>query len=223
VAGPDDRTVWYTGRDYVGRMQTRSFTYADARGFPCVHGVFRACPESIPSWPQGRSVRFSVVGPPRDLAVGPDQRVYAAEGSRLAYIVPFRGPLLCGTLPHLVPSLDHVMGACARPDPTFPVVAGKAVYVRLSCPRFTLRLCAGTLTLFDGQRTIGRTEYVIHSYDSPTVRVALTPEARAAARHHLIRVRGLLQAQDQAGLRATRWIAFKLGPHGDGIAAPRDP
>jgi streptogramin lyase len=221
VAGPDDRTVWYAGADYVGRMQTRTFSYADAARFPCTRMMFRACPESIPTWPQGRSVRFTVLGPPRDLTVGPEQRIYAAEGSRLAYIVPFRGPLLCGTLPSLVRASSRIQGACARPNPTFPVV-GRVVFVRLSCPRFSLRLCAGTLSLFAGGRPIGRTPFVIHSYDSPTVRVPLTGPG-LAARVRQIPVQGYIDSRDQGGLRTTRWISFSIGPHGDGIAAPRNP
>jgi virginiamycin B lyase len=221
VAGPDDRTVWYAGADFVGRMQTRTFAFASAAGFPCTHALFRTCPESIPTWPQGRSVRFTVLGPPRDLAVGPNQRIYAAEGTRMAYIAPFRGPLLCGTLPSLIRDLDRIPGACARPNPTFPVV-GRVVFVRLSCPRFTLRLCAGTLTLYAGGREVGKTDYVIHSYDSPTVRVPLSGPG-LLSRRRAIRVRGFVSAQDQGGLRASRWIAFRVGPHGDGIAAPRNP
>jgi streptogramin lyase len=221
VAGPDDRTVWYAGADFVGRMQTRTFALADAARFPCTHALFRTCPESIPTWPQGQSVRFTVLGPPRDLAVGPNQRIYAAEGTRMAYIAPFRGPLLCGTLPSLVGSLDRIPGACARSNPLFPVV-GRVVFVRLSCPRFTLRLCAGTLTLYAGGREVGRTDYVIHSYDSPTVRVPLSGPG-LLARQRVIAVRGFVSAQDQGGLQASRWIAFRVGPHGDGIAAPRNP
>jgi virginiamycin B lyase len=221
VAGPDDRTVWYSGADFVGRMQTRTFGLSDAARFPCVRMMFRACFASIPSWPQGRSVRFTVLGPPSGLAVGPAQRLYVTEGSRLAYVVPFRGPLLCGTLPSLVRAADRVQGACSRPNPTFPVV-GRVVYVRLSCPRFTLRLCAGTLTLYRGAQVVGRTDYVIHSYDSPTVRVPLVG-AGLAARRGRIPVRGYLDAQDQGGLRAARWVSFYVGPHGDGIAAPRNP
>jgi hypothetical protein len=183
--------------------------------------MFRACPESIPSWSEGRSVRFTVLGPPRDLVVGPNQRVYAAEGSRLAYVVPFRGPLLCGKLPSLTRVPDLIQGACARPNPTFPVI-GKVVFVRLSCPRFSLRLCAGTLRLYAGGREVGRTPYVICSYDSPTVRVRLN-SAGMVARHRRLAVRGLIDAQDQVGLRARRWVSFYIGPHGDGIAAPRNP
>jgi hypothetical protein len=221
IAGPDDRTVWYAGADYVGRMQTRTFTLADAARFRCVHKMYRACPRSIPRWPRGRSVRFTVLGPPSDLAIGPEQRIYATEGSRLAYIVPFRGPLLCGKLPSLTGNLNRVMGECARPDPTFPVVV-KGVYVRLSCPRFTLRLCAGTLRLYHDGRYIGGTPYTIHSYDSPTVRVLLN-RAGMRAKHEKMLVNGFIDAQDQAGLRARRWVTFYIGPHGDGIAAPVTP
>jgi len=221
ITGPDDRTVWYTGADYVGRMQTRSYTFADAARFRCVRNMYRACPQSIPGWPQGRSVRFTALGPPRDLAIGPEQRVYAAEGSRLAYMVPFRGPLLCGKLPSLTGNLRRVQGQCARPDPTFPVI-GWGVYVRLSCPRFTLRLCAGTLKLYSGGRYLGGTPYTIVSEDSPTVAVHLN-RAAAAARHRRIQVTGLIAAQDQVGLRTRRSVSFFIGPHGDGIAAPRNP
>jgi hypothetical protein len=203
-------------------MQTRNFTLADAARFRCVRKMYRACPQSIPGWPRGRSVRFTVLGAPHDLAIGPEQRIYAAEGSRLAYIVPFRGPLLCGQLPSLTGNLKRVQGQCARPDPTFPVIV-KGVYVRLSCPRFTLRLCAGTLRLYQGRRYIGGTPYTINSEDSPTVAVRLTKAALRRARHHRIQVSGFIDAQDQAGLRARRWVTFYIGPHGDGIAAPRNP
>jgi len=94
--------------------------------------------------------------------------------------------------------------------------------VRLSCPRASLRLCAGTLTLYYNGKRIGATNYVILSFDNPTVRVPVRGTGLVARRRR-IRVQGFISAQDQAGLRASRSVSFYLGPRGDGIAAPVRP
>jgi len=224
IAGPDQRTVWYTGKDYVGRMQTRTYTRASGMRFRCALAVIYACPHLMPTWPRGRSIRFSVVGAPEALAVGPNQRIYSSQGGQLASIIPFRGPLLCGTVPSFLGRVDGrlIQGACARPNPTFSVNGNNAAYVRLSCPRASLRLCAGTLTLYYRGQRIGKTSYAILSFDNPTVRATIRGTGLVARRRR-IPVQGFVSAQDQAGLRASRWISFYLGPRGDGVASPVRP
>jgi hypothetical protein len=215
VSGADDRTLWYTAGGSIVRMVTRTFTRGAALRHRCDPRQPWACPFAYGSLAQGTVAAFSVLGTPQDIARGSDQRIYSTQGGRLVAIEPFRGALLCGTRPRTVAHSPGVQGACGRANPTFAVINTGAAYVRVSCPRLTLRFCAGTLKLFVGSRLIGQGPFVVASYDSPAVRVTLNRFGRRA-RTARTRVRGVLEVTDQGGLRRVREVSFFIGPRGDG-------
>ena len=177
--GPDGATVWTTlrrwnGQNWIARMTTRGFSSQRPRGVRCDAFVRAACWFDYPHMAAGTLDPMNTLEPPSGVTVGADRRVWFAETSRVGVVIPFRGVRVCARPPW---TSDLVGDLCTRPAvPTFRLTHSGAPYVELTCPRFTLRYCAGTIELrsASGGTFLGTGHFVLHTFDNPRVRVKLT-------------------------------------------------
>ncbi|MDX6672866.1 MAG: virginiamycin lyase [Solirubrobacteraceae bacterium] len=216
--GPDSATVWTTlrrwnGQNWIARMTTRGFSSQRPRGIRCDAFVRAACWFDYPHMAAGSIAPMNTLEPPSGVTVGADRRVWFAETTRVGVVIPFRGVRVCARPPS---TSDLVGDLCTRPAvPTFLMTHSGAPYVELTCPRFTLRYCAGTIELraaSDGT-FLGSGHFVLHTFDNPRVRVKLSGRGVT-----LVRRSGRLladvtvSAHDAAGLGRVIHSRIALAP-----------
>jgi streptogramin lyase len=218
--GPDSATVWTTvrrwnGQNWVARVTTRGFSSHRPRGIRCDSFVRAACWFDYPTMPAGTVSPMNTLAPPGGVTLGPDGRVWFAETTMVGTVIPFRGVRVCAQAPW---TSDLVGEKCPRPAvPTFRLTHSGAPYVELTCPRFTLRYCAGSIVLraaSDGQY-LGTGHFVLHPFDNPRVRVLLTGRGQRLVRRwgHLLATASI-DARDGAGLRRVIGSRILLEPPG---------
>src|SRR5439155_1182341 len=105
---------------------------------------------------------------------------------------------------------------CTEPAvPTFRLTHSGAPYVELTCPRFTLRYCAGSIELRSETSGLhlGTGHFVMHPFDNPRVRVKLSGRAvRLVRRWGQLTVDATIDAHDAAGLRRVIHSRLALAP-----------
>src|SRR3989440_1139041 len=204
--GPDSATVWTTlrrwnGQNWIARMTTRGFSSQRPRHFRSDALVRAACWFDSPNMPAGTLAPMTTLEPPSGVTVAADQRVWFAETTLVGVVIPFRGVRVCARPPW---TSDLVGDLCTRPAiPTFRLTHSGAPYVELTCPRFTLRYCAGRIELrtASGGTLLGTGDFVLHTFDNPRVRVALTGHGvRLVRRWRRLAVDATINAHDAAGL-----------------------
>jgi len=216
--GPDRTTVWLTmrrwnGQNWIARMTIRGFSSSRPRGIRCDAFVRAACWFDYPHLPAGTITPMNALAPPGGVTVGADGRMWFAETSMVGTVIPFRGVRVCARAPW---TSDLVGVACTSPSvPTFRLTHSGAPYVELTCPRFTLRYCAGSIDLHAaGDRAfLGTGHYVLHPFDNPRVRVKLTGAAVARVhRSGRLLADATIDAHDGAGLRRVIHARIVLAP-----------
>jgi virginiamycin B lyase len=218
--GPDPATVWTTlrrsnGQNWIARMTIRGFSSQRPRGLRCDAFVRAACWFDYPHVPLGQLLPLNALGPPAGVTLGADGRVWFAESGRAGAVIPFRGVRVCAR----APSTSDLIGiACTHPAvPNFRLTHSGAPYVELTCPRYTLRFCAGTLDLrvAGGGEFLGRGHYVLHANDNPRVRVLLSGHGQSIVRRRgRLVVSATISAHDAAGLRQVIHARIALLPPG---------
>ena len=218
--GPDRTTVWLTmrrwnGQNWIARMTIRGFSSSRPRGIRCDAFVRAACWFDYPHLPAGTITPMNALAPPGGVTVGADERMWFAETSMVGTVIPFRGVRICARAPW---TSDLVGVLCTNPAvPTFRLTHSGAPYVELTCPRFTLRYCAGSIDLrADGDGAfLGSGHYVLHPFDNPRVRVKLTGPAVARVRRTgRLLADATIDAHDGAGLRREIHARILLAPPG---------
>ena len=218
VRGPDPATVWTTlrrsnGQNWVARMTIRGLSSQRPRGLRCDAFVRAACWFDYPQVPLGQLLLLNALGPPAGVTVGADSRIWFAESGRAGAVIPFRGVRVCAR----APSTSDLIGiACTHPIvPDFRLTHSGAPYVELTCPRYTLRYCAGTVDLHvaGGGEFLGRGHYVLHANDNPRVRVLLSSHGQSLVRRRgRLLVEATIDAHDAAGLRRVIHARIALVP-----------
>jgi virginiamycin B lyase len=218
VRGPDPATVWTTlrrsnGQNWIARMTVRGFSSRRPRGIRCDAFIRPACWFDYPHVPAGTLMPLNALAPTGGVTLGPDRRIWFTEGGRVGAVIPFRGVRVCAR----PPSTSDLIGIrCTHPAvPSFRLTHSGAPYVELTCPRYTLRFCAGTVDLrvAGSGEFLGRGHYVLHPNDNPRVRVKLTGHGVS-----LVRRRGRLaadatmNAHDGGGLRRVIHARIALVP-----------
>jgi streptogramin lyase len=220
VRGPDASTVWATvrrsnGQNWIARMTTRGLSSQRPRGLRCDAFVRAACWFDYPHVPLGQLMLLNALGPPSGVTVGADRRIWFAESGRAGAVIPFRGVRVCAR----APSTSDLIGiACTHPAvPDFRLTHSGAPYVELTCPRYTLRYCAGTVDLrvAGSDEFLGRGHYVLHANDNPRVRVLVSAHGQSLVRRRgRLIVGATINAHDAAGLRQTIHARIALLPPG---------
>ena len=153
---------------------------------------------------------LNALAAPGSVTLGADGRIWFAESRRAGAVIPFRGVRVCARPP---PTSDLIGIRCTHPAvPDFRLTHSGAPYVELTCPRYTLRYCAGTVDLrvAGGGELLGRGHYVVHPNDNPRVRVKLTGHGVSLVRHRgRLVVDATTDAYDGGGLR--RVIHARIG------------
>ena len=216
--GPDGATVWTTlrrwnGQNWIARMTTRGFSSRRPRGVRCDAFVRAACWFGYPSMPAGTVAPMNTLEPPSGVTVGADRRVWFAETTLVAVVIPFRGVRVCARAPW---TSDLVGDLCTRPAvPTFRLTHSGAPYVELTCPRFTLRYCAGRIDLrtASGGTFLGSGTFVLHTFDNPRVRIKLNGYGVSLVRRSpRLVVDAKISAHDAAGLGRVIHARIALAP-----------
>ena len=216
--GPDRATVWTTlrrwnGQNWVARMTTRGFSSQRPAGVRCDSFVRAACWFDFPHMPAGTIAPMNTLQAPGGVTLAPDGQVWFAETSMVGTVIPFRGVRVCARPPW---TSDLVGVLCTHPTvPTFRLTHSGAPYVELTCPRFTLRYCAGSIELrteTSGMH-LGTGHFVMHPFDNPRVRVKLSGRGVSLVRRsgHLV-VDATIDAHDAAGLRRVIHSSIALAP-----------
>lgn len=222
VAGSNSATVWFAGqtssRAYINRLTTRSLPAGHPSGTPCDRRHAPAC-ASFPALPAGNTLLLDAFGPTGDVTRSDDGRIWFSQGRYIGSVMPFRGALLCGgRLRNSLNSLHAAADCTQQRTPTFKVTHSGVAYVRLSCPRLTLRYCAGTLrlTAATGSRrskvNYGSAAFAIGAFDNPTVGVRLRGAVARRAKHGSVRVRASIDAHDGGGDRVLTGDTIRLTP-----------
>jgi streptogramin lyase len=207
--GPDAATVWTsartdTGRGVVVRITTRPFSARKPSYVRCDRRVPAACWTGYRNRPPGEQMSFNTFDLPGGITVGGDGRVWFAEGGNVGRVLPFRPVTVCAGNPK---TSEHVGRLCTYPRvPSFHMTNSGAAYIRLTCPRFNLRFCAGSLELTQvgTGRRFGLGDFVLTTFDNPKARVPLSGEARGIIRRQgSLLMRAVIRARDAAGLSGT--------------------
>jgi virginiamycin B lyase len=218
--GPDPATVWTTlrrsnGQNWIARMTIRGFSSQRPPGLRCDAFVPPACWFGFQHVPAGTLLPLNALAAPAGVALGGDRRIWFAESGRAGAVIPFRGVRVCAR----PPSTSDLIGIrCTHPAvPNFRLTHGGAPYVELTCPRYTLRYCAGTVDLrvAGGGELLGRGHYVLHPNDNPRVRVPLSGHGVSLVRRagRLV-VDATMNAHDGGGLRRVIHARIGLVPAG---------
>ena len=204
--GPDRATVWASartdrGRGVVLRITTRRFAGRRPPGIRCDRLAPAACWTGFRTRPAGDQMSFNTLAPPGGITVGPDGRIWFAEGTNVGRILPIRPVTVCAGNPK---TSEHVGRLCTHPNPPeFRMTHSGAAYIRLTCPRFTLRYCAGAIELLDpaGPRRYGLGHFVLTTFDNPKARIRLNADGRAVIRQRgRLVVRAVIRSRDAGGL-----------------------
>jgi streptogramin lyase len=206
VRGPDAATVWTTlrrgnGQNWIARMTIRGFSSQRPRGLRCDAFVPPACWFGFGHVPAGTLLPLNALATPSGVTLGADRRIWFAESGRAGAVIPFRGVRVCAR----PPSTSDLIGIrCTHPAvPNFQLTHSGAPYIELTCPRYTLRYCAGTVDLrvAGGGELLGRGHYVLHPNDNPRVRVKLTGHGVSLVRRSgRLVVDATMNAHDAGGL-----------------------
>jgi hypothetical protein len=218
--GADGVTLWYATSTFAGgfinRLVIRDLPAGRARGVHCDARHPPACPR-FDALPSGNTVLLNAFGATGEVTRTDDGQIWFSQGRYVGRVLPFRGALLCGG--KLRPSLHstHAAADCTQQAvPRFQVTHSGVGYVRVTCPRLSLRYCAGTIDLRGdtssrgGAGVVGHAGFAIYAFDNPTVSVPLTRRAAQAARRGTLRLRATIRAHDGGGLTCvtTAWLAL---------------
>jgi virginiamycin B lyase len=207
--GPDQATVWASARagrrrGVVLRITTRGFSSRRPRGIRCDRRAPAACWTGFRTRPPGEQMSFNTLAPPGGITVGGDGRIWFAEGTNVGRILPIRPVTVCAGNPK---TSEHVGRLCTRPNPPeFRMTNSGAAYIRLTCPRFTLRYCAGTIELVEpgGTRRYGLGHFVLTTFDNPKARVRINAVGQALIRRRgRLVARAVIRSRDAGGLSTT--------------------
>jgi virginiamycin B lyase len=207
--GPDSATIWMTllrmdGREtWIARMNTRSFPAGRQPGISCDPKAGWSCKWDFKYAPLGELTRLNTLGYPGEVALGNDGKIYYAEGDRIGRVLPYRGALLCGRAPW-TSDLVGGSGYCPR-TPNVTATNSGTAYIHTTCPKFSLRYCAGTMDVKLGGTLMGRASFVLHTFDSPSARVVLNQRGKSLLkRRGSLRLQATIYSRDAGGLSATR-------------------
>jgi virginiamycin B lyase len=207
--GPGSNTIWMTllrmdGREtWIARMNTRSFPAGRQPGVSCDPKAGWSCKFDFAASPVGELARLNTLGYPGEVTLGNDGKIYYAEGNQIGRVLPYRGALLCGRAPS---TSDLVGGSqyCPRTPNVTATFSGTA-YIHTTCPKFSLRYCAGTMDVKLNGTLMGRASFVVHTFDSPSARVVLNARGKSLLkRRGSLRLQATIYSRDAGGLTATR-------------------
>jgi virginiamycin B lyase len=217
--GADGVTLWYAtstyGGGFINRLVIRDLPAGRARGVHCDSRHQPACGR-FDAVPSGNTVLLNAFGATGEVTRTDDGQIWFPQSRYVGRVLPFRGALLCGG--KLRPSLHslHAAADCTQQAlPRYQVTHSGVGYVRITCPRLTLRYCAGTIDLRAGASSrggavVGRAGFAILAFDNPTVSVPLSPGAARAVRRGSLRLRATIRAHDGGGLTrvTTAWLSL---------------
>jgi streptogramin lyase len=217
VAGAGRFTLWATLRtgsgssiagekNIVARIHSTAFRFGRPPGEACDPGAPASCGSYMPAWPIGYSTSFNTHEIPEGGLVAAGDDVWYPEGRSLGRIRAFRGIMKCTTTDP--GQTERAAQRCASGRSWVGDVNARGVTVaRMSCPRLTLRYCAGHVTLSSSGVVIGGGDFIYQSYDNPAARLTLN----LAGRRKLARIPGrrltvtaILESHDAGGLEITR-------------------
>ncbi|MDX6642133.1 MAG: virginiamycin lyase [Solirubrobacteraceae bacterium] len=207
--GPGSNTIWMTllrmdGREtWVARMNTRSFPAGRQPGVSCDPKAGWSCKFDFKYAPLGELTRLNTLGYPGEVTLGNDGRIYYAEGNKIGRVLPYRGAQLCGRAPS---TSDLVGGSAYCPrTPSVTATNSYTAYIHTTCPKFSLRYCAGTMDAKLNGALLGRASFVVHTFDSPSARVVLNQRGKSLLkRRGSLRLQTTIYSRDAGGLSATR-------------------
>jgi streptogramin lyase len=218
--GADGVTLWYAtstfGGGFINRLVIRDLPAGRARGVHCDTSHPPACGR-FDAVPSGNTVLLNAFGATGEVTRTDDGQIWFSQGRYVGRVLPFRGALLCGgKLRSSLHSLHAAADCTQQALPRYQVTHSGVGYVRLTCPRLSLRYCAGTIDLRGssssrgGGAVVGRASFAILAFDNPTVSVPLSPRAARAVRRGTLRLRATIRAHDGGGLTrvTTAWLAL---------------
>jgi hypothetical protein len=217
AVGADNVTLWYastTSRSaFINRLVIRDLPAGRARGVRCDARHAPAC-QRFGGVPTGSTTLLNAFGPTGDVVRGDDGQIWFAEDRYVGRVTPFRGVLLCGGRLRSSAHSYFAAADCTRQKvPRFQVTHSGVAYVRVSCLRYTLRYCAGTIELRTATgrpRVAGRTGFAVNSFDNPTVGVPLHAGTTRAVRHGALRMQATIRAWDSGGNTRTTTASLVL-------------
>lgn len=210
--GPDRTTVWMTlerpeGREYfVARMQIRSFPSGRQPGVGCDPKGGWSCKWDFKYEPLGTLTRLNALAPVEGITLGNDGRIYFTETNRIGRVLTYRGAVLCGRAPW-TSDLVGASGYCGT-TPRKRLTNSGAAYIHMTCPKFSLRYCAGTVEVrlpgASSSSPVGSGYFVLHTFDSPSARIVMSQRAiRLLKRRGSLRLWATIRTRDAGGLTAT--------------------
>jgi streptogramin lyase len=218
--GADGVTLWYAtstfGGGFINRLVIRDLPAGRARGVHCDVRHPPACGR-FDAVPSGNTVLLNAFGATGEVTRTDDGHIWFPQSRYVGRVLPFRGALLCGgKLRSSLHSLHAAADCTQQAVPRFKVTHSGVGYVRLTCPRLSLRYCAGTIDLRGsassggGAGVVGRASFAILAFDNPTVSVPLNRRAAQAVRRGTLRLRATIRAHDGGGLTrvTTAWLAL---------------
>jgi virginiamycin B lyase len=218
--GADGATVWYATSTFAGgfinRLVIRDLPSGRARGVHCDASHRPACGR-FDAVPSGNTVLLNAFGATGEVTRSDDGHIWFPQTRYVGRVLPFRGALLCGgKLRASLHSLHAAADCTQQAVPRYEVTHSGVGYVRLTCPRLTLRYCAGTIDLRGdassrgGAGVVGHAGFAILAFDNPTVAVPLSPRAARAVRRGALRLRATIRAHDGGGLTrvTTAWLSL---------------
>ena len=207
--GPGSNTIWMTllrmdGREtWVARMNTTAFPAGRQPGVSCDPKAGWSCKFDFAAEPLGELTRLNTLGYPGDVTLGNDGKIYYAEGDKIGRVLPYRGAQLCGRAPW---TSDLVGGSAYCPrTPNVTATNSGTAYIHTTCPKFSLRYCAGTMDVKLNGALMGRASFMVHTFDSPSARVVLNARGKSLLkRRGSLRLQATINSRDAGGLTATR-------------------
>ena len=222
VTGGGKRTMWAVLRtgsgtsiageqNLIARIDAVAFPFGRPPGEPCDPGAPATCGSYLPAWPLGYSTNFNTHEIPEGGIAIAGNNLYYTEGDSLGGIRTFRGIMKC-TATDVGQIGERAAGLCVRAKTWKASVSSRGVAsARMSCPRLTLRYCAGRVTLrlpsSLGGAIVGGGDFIYQSYDNPTGRFILNMAARqklARTPGRRMQVIATLTSHDAGGLQVTR-------------------
>ena len=228
VAGRGRHTLWSvlrTGagtsvageKNIVTRIDSTAFPFGRPPGELCDPGAPATCGGYLPAWPVGYSTNFNTHEIPEGGIAAAGNDVWYPQGRSLGRIRAFRGIMKC-TADDVGQIGERAAGICAGARPWRARVSARGVATaRMSCPRLTLRYCAGRVTLHwprsRGGAALGSGDFVYQSYDNPAARFIVNMDGRrklARAPGRRLWVTATLTSHDAGGLQTTRTESLLL-------------
>ena len=194
-------------QNLVTRIDAVAYPFGRPPGELCDPGAPATCGSYLPAWPIGYSVNFTTHEIPEGGIAVSGNDLWYPEGESLGRIRVFRGIMKC-TATDVGQIGERAAGRCAAARPWRADVNARGVAItRMSCPRLTLRYCAGRVSLSLGAAALGGGDFIYQSYDNPAARLTLTMTGRqrlARAPGRRLWVTATLASHDAGGLRMTR-------------------